>query len=65
MLARKKRDEGLKIVNFIKVEGFLAIHNININKNHHNKALDLLVKISNHLVERLVSTCVFMSINVV
>jgi len=43
-LARKKHDEGLKIINFIKVEGSHVVQKININKSHCNKMLNLLVE---------------------
>jgi len=43
-LVRKKHDEGLKIINFIKVEGSHVVRKININKSHHNKMLHLLVE---------------------
>jgi hypothetical protein len=59
-LARKKRDKGLKTTNLTKVERLHAIRRININKNHHNKTLHLLVEINNNLIEGLVETCVFM-----
>jgi hypothetical protein len=54
-LARKKCDEGLKIVNLTKVEGFHVIQRININNNHRNKTLHLLVEINNNLIEGLVN----------
>jgi hypothetical protein len=38
-LAKRKHDEGTKIVNFIKVEGMHVVHKININQNHRNKTL--------------------------
>ncbi len=43
-LVRKKHDEGLKIVNFTKVEGLHIIWKININKSHCNKTLHLFVE---------------------
>jgi hypothetical protein len=53
-LARKKRDENLKLANIMKVEETLVIRRIYINESHHKKILHLLVEISNHLVEGLV-----------
>lgn len=61
-LARKKPDEGLKIVNLTKVEGSHAIQRININKNCCNKMLHLLVEISNDLIKGLVDISASMSI---
>ncbi len=43
-MVRKKHDEGLKIVNFIKVEGSHVVRKININESHCNKTLHLLVE---------------------
>jgi hypothetical protein len=63
-LARKKHNESIKFANVIGVERTLAIHRMCINKNHRNKILHLLVKINNNLVEKLVDTCVSMSIMV-
>jgi hypothetical protein len=53
-LTRKNCDEGLNLMNPIKVEGSHAMHKININKNHCSKLLHLVVEINNHLVEGLV-----------
>jgi hypothetical protein len=55
-LAKKKKDEGLKLINLTKVEGPPVVRKINIHNNSHNKTLHLLVELDNNLLERLVDT---------
>jgi hypothetical protein len=55
-LIRKKCDENTITTNVIGVEEMLIIRKICINKSHHNKTLDLLVKINNNLINGLVDT---------
>jgi hypothetical protein len=55
-LAKKKHDEGLKLINLTKMERPTIVNRINVHKNHHNKTLHLLMEINNHLVEKLVDT---------
>lgn len=61
-LAKKKRDEGLKLVNLTKVEGPPIMCRISIHKNSHNNTLHLLVELSNNLLEGLVDTDASMSV---
>jgi hypothetical protein len=48
----------------MKVEITLVIHRIYINESHRNKTLNLLVEVSNHLVEGLVDIGASMSVMV-
>ncbi len=61
-LAKKKQDEGLKLVNLTKVEGLIVVHRINIHKNHRIKTLHLLVELNNNLLEGLMDIGASMSI---
>lgn len=61
-VARKKHNEGLKIINLIKVKRSYVVWKININKSHHSKTLHLFVEISNNLIESLVDIGASMSI---
>lgn len=61
-LAKKKQDEGLKLVNLTKVEGPIVVHRIDIHKNHRIKTLHLLVELNNNLLEGLMDIGASMSI---
>ncbi len=61
-LAKKKRDEGLKLVNLTKVEGPPTMRKINVHKNFHSKTLHLLVELNNNLLEGLMDIGASMSV---
>ncbi len=61
-LTKKKRDEGLKLVNLTKVKGPPIVRRISIHKNSHSKTLHLLVELNNNLLEGLVDTDASMSV---